>query len=205
MAKKTDVPKLALDAALGLAATAGWRDLTLADLAAEAGVSLVELRAAYPSKQALLDGLSDRIDEEVLAGTGADLAAEPVKDRLFDILMRRFEALRPHRDAMRAIARDGLGDPAAALCGGCRLLRSMRWMLEAAGVPTSGLAGLARTKGLAAIWLDVLRTWLHDDSEDMSATMSALDRRLGQADDAMARLCRLTRRARRGSPVDVAA
>lgn len=205
MARKADVPRLGLDAALTLAATVGWRDLSLSDIAAEAGVTLAQLREAYPSKDALLDAFSSRIDEIVLAGTPADLAAEPVKDRLFDVLMRRFEALGPWREAVRAIVRAQSCDPLAAVVGACRLDRSMRWMLEAAGLDGSSAAGRLRAKALAALYVDVMRTWMTDDSEDMARTMAALDRRLAQADDAMARLCRLAARARSAAPAREAA
>jgi len=205
MARKADVPRLALDAALALAATTGWRDLSLGDIAAEAGVTLVQLHEAYPSKSALLEAFSDRIDETVLSGTTADLAAEPAKDRLFDVLMRRFEALAPHRDAVRAIVRAQSCDPLAAVAGACRLHRSMRWMLEAAGIDGSSPAGRLRARALAALYLDVMRTWFADDSEDMARTMAALDRRLAQADGAVARLCSVAARARRAAPAREAA
>jgi hypothetical protein len=32
-------------------------------------------------------------------------------DRLFELLMRRFDALRPYRPALRAIIRDSVGEP----------------------------------------------------------------------------------------------
>lgn len=205
MARKADVPRLALDAALAMAATTGWRDLTMADVAREAEITLVQLHEAYPSKGALLDAFSDRVDEAVLSGTPRDLAAEPAKDRLFDILMRRFEALAPHREAVRAIVRAQSCDPLAAVAGACRLHRSMRWMLEAAGIDGSSAAGRLRARALAALYLDVMRTWMTDDSEDMGKTMAALDRRLAQADGAMARLCSLAARSRRAAPASEAA
>ena len=76
------------------------------------------------------------------------------------------------------------------MSAGCSLLCSMAVMLEAAGVSAGGAAGRARAKGLAAIYLSVLRVWLDDDSEDASRTMAALDRHLDNADRAMAFLCR---------------
>ncbi|MBC6440867.1 MAG: TetR family transcriptional regulator [Rhodospirillales bacterium] len=193
MVKKADIPKVSLAAALRLAATVGWKDLAMRDIADEAGVSLAELRSVYGSKGAILDAFVTEIDAAVLVGDTAELAAEPAKDRLFDVLMRRFDALQPHRDAVGSIVAACASDPCAALGGACRLVRSMSWMLEAAGIDGTGMGGRLRARGLAAIHVDVLRTWLKDDSEDMATTMAALDKRLGQADEAIVRLCRLTR------------
>jgi AcrR family transcriptional regulator len=191
MVKKADVPKVALATALELAAQRGWRDLTMDDIAAEGGLTLAQLHDAYRSKGAILDEFVDQIDAAVLAGDSADLADDPVRDRLFDVVMRRFDALAPHKDGVRAIVRDTGRDPCAALGGACRLRRSMRWMLEAARVDTSGLGGRVRIKGMMAIYLEALRTWLNDDTEDMAKTMAVLDKRLSQADRLVARLCRM--------------
>jgi AcrR family transcriptional regulator len=194
--KKADVAKVALATALDLAAQRGWRDLTMEDIATEGGITLVQLHDAYGSKGAILDAFADQVDAAVLAGDSADLAGDPVRDRLFDVVMRRFDALGPHKDAVRAILRDTGSDPCAAIGGACRLRRSMRWMLEAARVDTSGLGGLLRVKGLMAIYADVMRTWLRDDSEDLAKTMALLDKRLRQADRLLATVCRMAPRGR---------
>jgi AcrR family transcriptional regulator len=99
MVKKADVPKVALDSALSLAATTGWGDLTLRDVSEASGVTLVQLHDVYRSKDAILDAFVRQIDEAVLAGDNADLNDESAKDRLFDVLMRRFDALAPHKAA----------------------------------------------------------------------------------------------------------
>lgn len=205
MVKKADVPKTALATALTLAGQRGWRDLTLADIAAEGGMTLAQVHEAYGSKAAILAAFSDQIDDAVLSGDRADLAAESVRDRLFDVLMRRFDALAPHKDAVRAIVRDSGADPCAAMGSACRLMHSMRWMLEAARIDTAGLAGRIRIKGLMALYADVMRTWLADDSEDMGKTMALLDKRLGQIDQLCAAVCRFGSRRggdRQDDPVE---
>lgn len=197
MARKPDLAARALDAALELAATTPWRDIALADIARAAGITLAQLHDAYPSKAAILDGLSARIDGVVLADSGGDLAGEAAKDRLFDVLMRRLEAQAPHRQALRSIARAAGCDPLAAAAAMCRLQRSMRWMLEAAEIDSSGPLGRLRTRALALLYLDVMRVWFADESEDLGSTMVALDRRLAQADRAATRLQGLAGMARR--------
>lgn len=184
-----------LEAALRLAAQQGWRAVTPARLAAQAGVPLERLRALYPSRGALLDAFARAIDEAVLAG-GPPEEAETARERLFEVMMRRFDALGPHRRALASIAAAARADPCAALAGCRRLHGSMRWMLEAAAIDGSGLAGGARAAVLAAIHIDVLRVWLDDDSEDMASTMAALDRRLARAEALVEgwRRCRPPRR-----------
>lgn len=196
MARKTDHAARALDAALELAATRPWRAISLGEIAGAAGLTLLQLHETYASKNAILDGLSARIDAVVLSDSGSDLDGEPARDRLFDVLMRRLEAQAPHREALRSVARAACGDPLAAAAALCRLQRSMRWMLEAAGIDSSGPAGRMRTRALALIYVDVMRVWFADESPDLGKTMVALDRRLEQADRAATRFAGLGRKAR---------
>lgn len=180
-----DVRTRILAAALRLAAERGWRRTRLGDIAAEAGIGLDGLRAKFASKAAIVNGLIRRTDERALALGSA--VGSSARDRLFDMLMRRFDALEPDRAGIAAIVRESCLDPAAALCHGPRLMASMAWMLEAAGLNASGPLGLLRAKGLAAVYLWALRAWLDDDSRDLAKTMAALDRGLRQA-EAVAKL-----------------
>jgi hypothetical protein len=132
----------------------------------------------------------------VLKGTDKRDSGEPVHDRLLDVLLRRFEALSPYKDGIAALVRSGAVDPCAALCTGPRLMRSMAWSLEAAGISASGLGGRLRTKGLAAIYLSSLMVWLRDDSPDMGRTMAHLDRNLARAGRAISLLPNPGRRHR---------
>jgi hypothetical protein len=85
-----------------------------------------------------------------------------------------------------------------ALCGLQQLLRSLAAMLEAARISSSGVKGLIRTKGLAAIYLATLRIWLRDDSPDMAKTMASLDGHLRRVEALAGRL--RGRRAAAGEP-----
>lgn len=196
--KKPDIPNQVIDAALALAAERGWRDLTLADIAEAAKLPLSQVYPAYSSKAAILRGFTRRIDAAVLAGEepggggGEDGGEGSARDRLFDVLMRRFDALKPHRQALGNIVFDEVRDPFSALCGLGRLERSMAAMLEAARLSAGGLRGLLRAKALGLAYLAALRVFLGDDSPDLAATMAALDRSLGRL-DRLARGCSRTR------------
>jgi AcrR family transcriptional regulator len=173
-------PDRIIDTTMELIAGRGWRNLSLADIAAATGLTLAQLYAIFPSKRAVLDAFMRRVNEQTLSGNpGAD---ESIRDRLFDLVMRRIDALAPHKAAIRALMRDLPWDPAVALCSGPRFLNAMRWMAESAGVDTAGIGGMLRVNGLAAVYLATLRAWLDDDSPDNTKTLAALDRALKQAE-----------------------
>jgi AcrR family transcriptional regulator len=171
-----------LDAALALAEREGWSKASLAAIAGEAKLPLAEVYAEFRSRPAILGGLMARIDRMVLAGAGAPDGEESPRERLFETLMRRFDTMKKHRPALRRIARGLSCDPVAVMLSGLPLLRSMAWMLEASGISAAGPVGRLRVKGLAMLYLDVLRTFLADETPDLGKTMAALDRRLRQAE-----------------------
>ena len=166
-----------VDALMELAGERPWEDISIAEIAARAGVSLADFRDAFPSKGAVLAGLSRRIDRIVLDATTDDLAGEPARDRLFDVLMRRLDAMAPYKAGLEAVAGWARRDPVAALALNQMAVNSMRFMLEAARIETEGALGLAKTQGLVLVWLRVLDVWFRDDA-DLSRTMAALDREL---------------------------
>jgi len=180
MAKKPHAADAAIAAALALAAERGWRSLSMADIAGQAGMPLAELIERFPNRRSLLGAYVESVDSRMLAG-GA-VAGENARDRLFDVAMRRFEAMAPDRAALGAILRQSGGDPCALACGARRFLRSMALTLEASGLSAAGLSGMARVQGLAAAYLYALRTFLGDDTPDLSRTMAALDRALRRAE-----------------------
>ena len=51
----------------------------------------------------------------MLAGVDPDMAEEPPRERLFDVLMRRLEVLAPHKEAVRSLLRSARRNPRLAL------------------------------------------------------------------------------------------
>jgi AcrR family transcriptional regulator len=169
-------------ALMRVAAREGWRGTTLPKVAAEAGTTLAALRARFADRAAILDRFMAVIDATVLAGTVPASEVDTPKDRLFDVLMRRFDALAPHRAGVLACWQAIRTDPVALACRAPAALTSMRWMLEAAGIPSTGPLGMLRAKGLLAVWLSVFRVWETDATADLAPTMAALDTALTRAE-----------------------
>jgi AcrR family transcriptional regulator len=176
-APQSDADRI-IDAALARMVSEGWRQLSLAAIAEAAELPILQVYRIFGSKQAILRGLYRKIDQAVLAQPPQAEAEERPRDRLFDLLMRRFDALKPHKAALKVLRRELVGDPVTALCAGGLLLHSMRWMLEAADIATGGLRGALAVRLTAAAYLSAMRVWEHDDSPDLEGTMAALDARL---------------------------
>ncbi len=160
------------------AALVGWADMNVATAARDAGLPLAQVRARFPHKGAVLLRFGVLADQAALVAA----SSEPLpRERLFDMIMARFDALQQQRDGVRSLLAALRTDPGTAALIYAGTLRSMRWLLDAADIPTSGLLGALRVHGLMALWLYALRAWEQDDSVDLSATMAAVDRGLDRA------------------------
>ncbi|MGL4287219.1 MAG: TetR family transcriptional regulator [Phreatobacter sp.] len=184
-----------VDAYMALLADKPPHEIGLAEIAERAGVSLAALRGEFGSKFDILAAFVKNVDTAVLEGIDADLADQPTKEKLFDILMRRLDVLGPHKAAIRNLARAIRSDAAMAMGMNRLALRSHQWMLAAAGVETSGRGGALRAQGMAVMFARVLRVWLDDDDPALARTMKALDEglvRAGRAARALGDVERLT-------------
>ncbi|GAB5390382.1 MAG: hypothetical protein Alpg2KO_33500 [Alphaproteobacteria bacterium] len=169
-----------VEAAFMLFAERGYNAISLSDIATEAELSLGQVRQHYNDKFAILSGFGQMVDDRVLAETDADSLEEPLRDRLFDLLIRRFEEMTPFRPGIKAVMSAARRNPLIALHLGPRLAVSMATVLEASGVSATAPLGLPRVSALSALWLNSARVWIDDDSRDLSATMASLDRGLDQ-------------------------
>jgi AcrR family transcriptional regulator len=193
-ASASQSPKDAIVAALlELAGERNWEDITLTEVAARAHVTLSTFRDCFPSKGAVLSAFERKIDTQVLDGVGEELAEDPPKERLFDVLMRRLDVLTPYKLGIEGILEWTGRDPLAAAAVNQLMLNSMRFMLEAAGIDSEGPIGALKLQGLVIAWRRVLHIWLKDDDPGLAVTMAALDRELTRGGKLVARAEDLTR------------
>jgi AcrR family transcriptional regulator len=200
-----------IHAFMALLAERPIEEIGYTDIAARAGVSLADVRSEFGSKLAILAAHMKEIDRQVLTGGDADMAEEPTRERLFDVLMRRLEAMVPYREAIRSLMRSARRNPPLALALNRLAVRSQQWMLAAADISASGPRGMMRAQGLAVLFARVLRTFVRDEDENLARTMASLDRELGRGQRYLEMLdgaCRFTplrcfvRRSRRDDRLD---
>lgn len=169
-------------AAMRLAAGQGWRHTGLLQIARAAGVPPDVFYRRFPDRSDVLAAVSRVADTAVLADDPPVGPDESARDRLFDVMMRRYDALLPFRDGLRSVVRDLRREPLTALAFSRHFGRSMAWMLRAAGVEADRPGGALLVAGLGAVQARVMRVFLDDDSADLSRTMASLDSELRRAE-----------------------
>lgn len=172
-------------AALLLASASPWREVTLVQLADAASRPVSDFYAAS------LGEAVDCVEEAFDRAIGEDLdkldPGQSVRDRLFDLIMRRFEAMEPHRAAVIAMEAGQDRDPVLMGAAHQRHVRCARWVLALAGLEADGMTGNARAQGLGVIIGQARAAWRSDDAGDFNKTMASLDKNLRRAEEMFGR------------------
>jgi len=174
-----DIRKDILDAALIVAARGAWELASPLEIADLCDLSVAEIRQVFPTKQDIMHAIVVEMDEAVLAGHRVDDGVSR-RDRLFDVLMDRFDAMNDARDAHKSFIKS-YGWNTCDKKNDLKLyFSSLEKYARVSGVETGGLFGPVHVLALSTVYAWVLSVWMRDESADLSRTMSALDRALGR-------------------------
>ncbi|MEM7044400.1 MAG: hypothetical protein AAF543_16445 [Pseudomonadota bacterium] len=182
---KRDTDRDLLVLAFEIIADTGWQGFSFTELADRADISISDVRQAFASRPALLDALSRRLDQAMLSVDSEDLEELPPRDRVFEMVMNRLEAMAPFRAGLCRMMMDARTDPGLVIMTACRLDRSIGWLQDGAGLthghggrPFGGLRRKIQRRLLGAVYLQTLNVWSTDESSDLAKTMASLDKQL---------------------------
>lgn len=172
-------------AALNVAAATPWREVTLVKLAHAASRPVSDF---YPATMGdAVDAAEEAFDRAIAEDLDALAPDQSVRDRLFDLIMRRFEAMEPHRAAVLAMEQGLDRDPVLIAAAHQRHVRCARWVLTLAGLEADGMSGNARAQGLGVIIGQARAAWRGDEAGDFNKTMASLDKNLRRAEEMFGR------------------
>ena len=169
----------------------GWRDFSCAEVATEAGIEIKLAFVEFPSRYAYVTELIRRIDEAMLDAYDKDMGDETARDRLFDVMMARFDAMQDYRNLIIALTKSTRQDPILSLhLMTLSRLTTDRFM-DISRISPVGIRGIVRSKGALAAYARTFAVWLKDESEDLAKTMASLDKFLKRGEQALRRAERL--------------
>ena len=172
-------------AALAAAASTPWREAGLMRLAEEAGRPVGDFYDA--SLGEAVDCVEEGFDRAIADNADRLDPSQSVRDRLFELIMRRFEAMEPHRAAILAMEQGADRDPMLMASAHQRHVRCARWVLALAGLEADGMTGQARAQGLGVIIGQARAAWRGDEAGDFAKTMASLDKNLRRAEEMFGR------------------
>jgi len=178
-----------IETAMQAVAEEGWRNCSLEVIIARSEVDPQAVYREFGDSYSVIAAAAWRLDGAMLEAAADFDPEEQTRDRLFALLMARFDAARPWRRAIERLSRAALSDPMLAAIGLRSLRHTAELALRTAGIATTGPFAPVRVSGFAmGVLLPAGRAWLKDDSEDLSRTMTELDNRLRQAERLAARM-----------------
>ena len=162
------------------------RALHIDEIAAAAGIAPSAARAVSGSITALILHQLERLNRQAVLESLADIedAGEvPIRDKIMEALMHRFEVYAPHRAQMIQLESAARRDPVLGLRLVESLFQATRMLLRMAGDDLVGFRGEARVRGVAGVAMVVARVWRTDDTPDLSMTLKEIDKRLATAEE----------------------
>ena len=169
-----------LKTAFALLAERGWRGFSRTELARRAGVSLARVYEELPSRVSLVTALGRHLDRAMLESDPSELDGMTPRERVFELIMRRLDAMAPFKEGLRELGREGAPELLGPACE--NLGRAMGWLLDASGAELHGLRRCGAGPVLALVYARTFNVWLRDDTPDHAKTMAELDKRLSQAE-----------------------
>lgn len=191
--KNISVKDAIINAALALAENQNWNDIEFDEIITTAQCDKYDVLEYFDDKGDILIAYGRTVDRQMIKNAGLkpladiDITVEDqnlIRERLFDLIMERFDVLNENRDAVLNILDSIKFDPKQALHTFPHLGKSMARILEEAGETLHGIKGCTKIAGLTAVYLYTVKTWKDDDTADMARTMAALDKALGLAEEA---------------------
>lgn len=171
-------------------ASDSWQSIDLESLSQECDFDVLNVTGGIRNKVDLLVAFSAFIDMTVHQSIDADLKDDqiPVRERLLEALLIRFEALAPYKAGVIKLMKTFPHNPSVVVIGLKSLKLSMEATLAAVGLEVKGIQGAIRVKGMCMIFMSGVCTWSKDNSEDLSATIRILDERLKQTENIISNL-----------------
>lgn len=192
MAATDTIIEKGLLAALDLAAARPWQELTLAEIAAKAGLSLNDFHG-HASKEDIAEAMDAHFDR-AMSDEGVPEDDSP-RERLFDVIMKRFEAMEPHRAGLRELMKFRETSLTHVVRLPSHRHASAAWALASAGLDNdAGAPASLKRIAIAFVIAETERAWRKDTGGDFARTMAALDKGLRRADDRLGQLRRFTGR-----------
>ena len=167
-----------LQAAIKLIKEQGWSNLSFADIASKAGVTLDKVYEIFPKKIDIIVTISQLIDKETLQKLEKFSDDDTYRDKLFSLLMTRFDVLQKYKPVISQIWNEACTNPTLVISSAPKGINSMIWMLEAAQIDVSGVGGTIKAQLFGVFYLTAVNTWLKDESSDLTETMAHVDRGL---------------------------
>lgn len=164
----------------------GWESFSFHKLAEEEKISVLDVNKVLKTKTILLREFSLMIDSGVEKNFDLkDLENSSTKDNLFELIMLRLELMTPYKKALYNIIDAFKNDLSAYKTVSCTIHSSLDFYLELTNSYDGSFLDGLKKNTLLIIYARTFMTWMNDNSDEMTKTMSELDKMLSFSERAL--------------------
>ena len=160
----------------------GWEEFSIQKFVDINKYKITEVKNFINSKNDLLVEFSKMIDQKVELNIDIDeFENNSIKDNIFELIMMRFDAMTPFKGGLKKVINE-IKSPLILKEISQNILESMDFYLEFSNAYDGTIFDIIKKKSLFIIYSYCFKAWLNDDSQELSKTMSELDRLLDYAE-----------------------
>lgn len=174
-----EISKPVVSAVITIASMRPWEMVSYAEIAESSGVSVDDITSVFPKKIDIVSCIVKQLDDDILEKASFDPELD-FKEQLFELLMERFDVMNNSRDAHISFIKS-FGWVNHHIPEEINLYYSTLWsywvFCKKSGGAKENLDQFDLEFVIYAVrYLNVLRIWSLDRSQDMGKTMAALSK-----------------------------
>ena len=162
----------------------GWEEFSLEKLSTKEKIPIDDLKVFFKCKNSIVDKFSRMIDKNIESKLRIDdFKDSSKKDILFELIMMRFDEMEDFKGSLVKILDVSKNKPLLISIITRNVMNTMDFFLELSNSYNNYAFDILKKNFLFIIYSISFKTWLSDDTEDLSKTMAELDKLLSTAEN----------------------
>jgi hypothetical protein len=162
----------------------GWEEFSLEKLSTKEKIPINDLKVFFKCKNSIVDKFSRMIDKKIESKLRIDdFKDSSKKDILFELIMMRFDEMESFKGSLVKILDVSKNKPLLISIITKNVMNTMDFFLELSNSYNNYAFDILKKNFLFFIYSITFKTWLSDDTEDLSKTMAELDKLLSTAEN----------------------
>ena len=162
----------------------GWEKFSLEKLSTKEKIPINDLKVFFKCKNSIVDKFSRMIDKNIESKLRIeDFKDSSKKDILFELIMMRFDEMESFKGSLLKILDVSKNKPLLISIITKNVMNTMDFFLELSNSYNNYAFDILKKNFLFFIYSITFKTWLSDNTEDLSKTMAELDKLLSTAEN----------------------
>jgi len=162
----------------------GWEKFSIEELSIREKIPLNELKVYFKCKYSIVEKFSKMIDLNIESKLRIqDFNDSSKKDILFELIMMRFDEMEEFKGSLVKVLDASKNKPLLISIITKNVFNSMDFFLELSNSYNNYAFDVLKKNFLFIIYSITFKTWLSDNTADLSKTMAELDRLLSTAEN----------------------